>query len=231
MKVRNITLILLIIVFFVQGCHKTNHKNKIYGSGTIETNEINISAKVIGRIAYLSVKEGQLINKGDLIVKLDELGKSEKDFIRAKKLFSENVISEDQLEQTQKIRDNFIIFSPISGIVILQQLLEGEIVTPGLPIVTLANMNDLWVKIYIPEIDIGRIGLGSKAEVIFDSFPSEIFEGEVINIAKKAEFIPKNIQTKEERVTQVFAVKVSVSNKDNKLKIGMPADVYIIKSN
>ena len=159
MKVRNITLILLIIVFFVQGCHKTNHKNKIYGSGTIETNEINISAKVIGRIAYLSVKEGQLINKGDLIVKLDELGKSEKDFIRAKKLFSENVISEDQLEQTQKIRDNFIIFSPISGIVILQQLLEGEIVTPGLPIVTLANMNDLWVKIYIPEIDIAESDL------------------------------------------------------------------------
>src|SRR3989339_317463 len=224
---KSIILILLSTIILLQGCNKKINQDKIYGSGTLETNEINVSAKVVGKISFLPVKEGQIIKKGDLIAQLDDLDKAEKDYLRAKKLFSENVITVDQFEQAQKIKDNFVIYSPITGTIILQELLQGEVVTPGSPIVTLANMDDIWVKIYISEADVGKINLGDKATVLFDSFSKEVFEGEVINIASRAEFIPKNIQTKEERVTQVFAVKISVRNKDYKLKIGMPADVYI----
>ncbi|MFH1238979.1 MAG: efflux RND transporter periplasmic adaptor subunit [bacterium] len=210
------------------GCNKwCPDKNRLYGSGTIETDEINISAKVIGRITNLPVKEGDQVAKGQLIARLDDLDKAEKDYARAEKLFADNIIPPDALEQAQKVKDNFIIVSPMSGTVILQELFPGEVVTPGSPIITLADLNNLWVKIYIPEANIGKVKLGAQAEVVVDSFPNYVFPGEVIHISSKAEFIPKNIQTKEERVTQVFAVKVAVKNIEDKLKIGLPADVYI----
>jgi HlyD family secretion protein len=218
----------ILSIMLLSGCNKWYpDKNSIYGSGTIETDEINISAKVIGRITDLPVKEGGQIAKGQLIARLDDLDKAEKDYARAEKLFADNIIPPDQLEQAQKIKDNFLIVSPISGTVIMQELFPGEVVTPGSPIITLADLNNLWVKIYIPEANIGKVKLGARAEVMVDSFPNYVFQGEVIHISSKAEFIPKNIQTKEERVTQVFAVKVAVKNLEDKLKIGLPADVYI----
>ncbi len=208
-------------------CTKADHPGTIYGSGTIETNEIDVSSKVVGRITFLGVKEGQKISAGQVIAKLDDLDKAAKDLARAEKLFQDKIIPADQLELAQKVKDNYLITAPITGTVILQELFQGEVVTPGLPIVTLADTNDLWVKIYIPEQNIGRVKLGASADVEVDSFPQEVFNGQVIYISDQAEFIPKNIQTKEERVNQVFAVKVKVTNKEQKLKIGMPADVYI----
>ncbi|MDD5686453.1 MAG: efflux RND transporter periplasmic adaptor subunit [Elusimicrobia bacterium] len=215
------------ILLSLVGCIKTKEKNELYGSGTLETNEINVSAKVIGKISYLAISEGQSVTKGQIIAKLDDLAKAEKDYVRAQKLFSENIIPAEQIEQAQQLKDNYVLTSPITGIVILQELFEGETATPGMPIVTLADTKTLWVKIYIPEDKIGKVKLGSKAKVYIDTFPDKNFGGTVINISDKAEFIPKNIQTKEDRITQVFAVKVAVENPENQLKIGMPADVYI----
>jgi HlyD family secretion protein len=220
-------LLLCCLALFLGACAKADHPGMIYGSGTIETNEIDVSAKVVGRINYLGVKEGQQVTAGQVIARLDDLDKAAKDFARAEKLFQDKIIPADQFEVAQKVKENYLIASPITGTVILQELFQGEVVTPGTPIVTLADTNDLWVKIYIPEKDIGRVKNGSAAEVEVDSFPQEVFSGQVTYISDQAEFIPKNIQTKEERVNQVFAVKVQVVNKDQKLKIGMPADVYI----
>ncbi len=169
----------------------------------------------------------QKVSAGQVIARLDDLDKAAKDLARAEKLFQDKIIPADQLEMAQKNKDNYLIIAPITGIVILQELFQGEVVTPGTPIVTLADPNDLWVKIYIPEKNIGRVRLGASADVEVDSFPQDIFNGRVIYISDQAEFIPKNIQTKEERVNQVFAVKITVTNKEQKLKIGMPADVYI----
>lgn len=208
-------------------CAKTDHPGTIYGSGTIETNEIDVSAKVVGRINFLGVKEGQQVSAGQVIARLDDLDKAAKDLARAEKLFQDKIIPADQLEVAQKVKDNYLIVAPINGTVILQELFQGEVVTPGTPIVTLADTNDIWVKIYIPELDIGRVKNGDGADVEVDSFPQEIFNGQVIYVSDHAEFIPKNIQTKEERINQVFAVKIKVTNKEQKLKIGMPADVYI----
>ncbi|MDD5491693.1 MAG: efflux RND transporter periplasmic adaptor subunit [bacterium] len=219
--------IFLTVINFLAGCKNTDSNGRIYGSGIIETNEIDISSKVIGRISFLPWQEGQQITAGQVIARLDDLEKAEKDYARAKKLFADNIIPADQFEQVQKFKDNYIIISPASGTVIIQELFPGEIVTPGLPIITIANTDDLWVKIYIPEKDIGKVRLGAPADVLVDSFPKDIFSGVVTNISIKAEFIPKNIQTKEERVNQVFAVKIKVTNKEQRLKIGMPADVYI----
>jgi HlyD family secretion protein len=81
--------------------------------------------------------------------------------------------------------------------------------------------------IYIPENRVGQVGVGQEAQVTVDSFPSQVFVGHVASIAGKAEFTPRNVQTQEERVNLVFAVKVSIPNPDLRLKPGIPADATI----
>lgn len=120
------------------------------------------------------------------------------------------------------------IKAPASGVVLRQNFLEGELVNPGSPVLVLADLEKLWVTVYIPEPDLGRVKLGQKALVRVDAFPGEMFEGEVTFISPEAEFTPKNVVTISERVKTVFAVKVSLGSGNGKLKPGMPADVEFI---
>lgn len=119
------------------------------------------------------------------------------------------------------------IHSPIGGVVLVKDSEEGEVVLPGVPIVTLADLDDMWVKIYIDERDIGKVRLGQEARVRVDSFPDREFSGNIIYISDEAEFTPKNIQTREDRVKLVFAVKVGIDNAGGLLKPGMYADIEL----
>jgi HlyD family secretion protein len=130
--------------------------------------------------------------------------------------------------QLAKVRlDKTKIYSPISGVVLVKFVEEGEVILPGVPIVTLADLDDMWVKIYIDELDIGKVTLGQSAKVRVDSFPDKEFIGEIIYISDEAEFTPKNIQTREDRVKLVFAVKVGIDNAGGLLKAGMYADIEL----
>jgi HlyD family secretion protein len=88
----------------------------------------------------------------------------------------------------------------------------------------------MWIMAYVSEKNLGQIKLGQSAEVFVDSFPQKPFPGKVSYISTEAEFTPKNIQTKEERVKLVYAVKVQIDNTKELLKVGMPADVVISAS-
>ena len=104
---------------------------------------------------------------------------------------------------------------------------EGETVNPGAPLFTLADLSKVTLTIYIAEADIARVKVGQRVVVTVDSYPGREFRGEVVHIATEAEFTPRNVQTKEERVNMVFAVKVEIPNPDEALKPGMPADAAI----
>jgi multidrug resistance efflux pump len=97
----------------------------------------------------------------------------------------------------------------------------------GATLMTIANLDEVTLTIYIPEDEIGKVKVGQTVEVSVDSFPNKVFEGRVSYIASEAEFTPKNVQTKKERVNMVFAVKVKVPNPEHELKPGMPADAVI----
>jgi len=125
--------------------------------------------------------------------------------------------------------DNMVIKSPINGLVLSKNTEIGEVVLPGSSLLTLGDLLHPWVKIYIKETDLGKVKLGQKAEVKIDSYPDKVFEGKVTYISSEAEFTPKNIQTKEERVKLVFGIKVSLDNPQQILKPGMPADVILSK--
>jgi HlyD family secretion protein len=120
------------------------------------------------------------------------------------------------------------IRSPISGVVLVKASEVGEVVLPGATVVTVAAIDEVWLKGYVGERDLGRIKLGQKGEISIDTYPGKIYPGIVTFISSRAEFTPKNVQTKEERVKQVYRVKVTIQNPHQDLKIGMPAEGYII---
>lgn len=120
------------------------------------------------------------------------------------------------------------IRAPFPGIVTVRHREPGETVAPGAPVLTLMNPDDRWVRIYIPEPRVGAVQLGQKAAIATDTYPDKRYAGEVTYIASAAEFTPKTVQTAEERVKLVYAVKVRVTDDPGfELKPGMPADVSL----
>lgn len=126
-----------------------------------------------------------------------------------------------------RLKDS-VMYAPLSGIVLRKNIEEGETVGAGTMVFTIGDLENPWVKVYVKEDRLGAVKLGLKADVMVDSFPNKRYEGIVTYIASEAEFTPKNVQTREERVKLVFGVKVSVKNQNNELKPGMPADVKIL---
>ncbi len=116
---------------------------------------------------------------------------------------------------------------PMDGIVSSRSAQVGETATAGAPLLTIANLDEVTLVIYIAENRIGQVKLGQEVEVQVDSFPERTFIGHVASIAGEAEFTPRNVQTQEERVNLVFAVKVTIPSADHALKPGMPADATI----
>jgi len=131
-----------------------------------------------------------------------------------------------QVQLVEKQLKDARITSPIAGIVLEKYRENGEMTPLGGPIVNVADLRRMWIKIYIKEKDIGRIRLNDRAELSISAYP-EVFPGRVSWISPKAEFTPKTVQTKEARTDLVYAVKIAVENPEGIFKIGMPADVVI----
>jgi len=120
------------------------------------------------------------------------------------------------------------IRAPFDGVVTVRHREPGEIVAAGSPVLTIMNPDDRWVRIYVPETRIGAVRVGQAATITTDTFPEKTYRGEVSVIATEAEFTPKTVQTTEERVKLVYAVKVRVTGDPARdLKPGMPADVRL----
>ena len=117
------------------------------------------------------------------------------------------------------------IYAPASGTVLTRNVEPGEFVQPGATALTLADLSELKITVYVPEDRYGEISLGQQAEISVDSFPNETFSATVVYIANSAEYTPRNVQTVEGRSSTVYAVKLKVDDPAGKLKPGMPADV------
>lgn len=115
--------------------------------------------------------------------------------------------------------------APRSGTILSVFAAPGEVIAPGRGVVTIADLKELYVRVFVPAPLVGRVRLGGRALVTVDSFPDRTFPGRVVHIADEAEFTPRNVQTPEARADLVFAVKVVVANREGLLKIGLPADV------
>jgi len=135
--------------------------------------------------------------------------------------------AQENLEMSQIRLSYTVLRAPFDGVVLVRQAELGEVVSPGTPIVTLADLDHIWLRVYLPETDLGKVRWGQAVQVRADTYPGKTYQGRVSVIASDAEFTPKSVQTEKERVTLVYRVKVDVDNPNYELKPGMPADAYI----
>lgn len=135
--------------------------------------------------------------------------------------------SKNIVEQNKRELEKLSIKAPIDGVINSMLINEGELLTMGKLVAEIYDLNNVRVKAYISEANIGHVTAGQPAYIYVDSHGDNAFEGQVIRVNNKAEFTPKNIQTKEERVNTVFEVTIEALNSEGVIKPGMPVDINI----
>jgi HlyD family secretion protein len=306
--------------FYPRLLKKSGPASELVLSGNIEAHESLVSFKVQGRIIELAVEEGQWVDAGTLLARLDDADYRQRvrideanvrvrqsnlaltlagtrqqeikaaeqtmldaqadvqqkklDYDRAQRLFSEDAISaqdrdladtalkrsratfqaaqqryneavegsrkEDiaiaeanlkeanaNLGMSRVNLDYTVLRAPAAGVITVRQAELGEVVVPGTPVVTLADLEHIWLRAYIAEPDLGRIRWGQDTVITTDTYPGKQYHGRVSFIASEAEFTPKSVQTYRERVTLVYRIKIDIDNPNHELKPGMPADAHI----
>jgi HlyD family secretion protein len=119
------------------------------------------------------------------------------------------------------------VLAPFAGTVLKKLVESGEVVAAGTPLVTLLDLSKLHAKVYVAERDLGTVKVGDPGRVYTDAFPRRYFDATVVEVAQQAEFTPRDVHMKDERVKQVFAVKLAIRNPEGVLKPGMPVDTRI----
>jgi HlyD family secretion protein len=290
-------------------------------SGNIETTEVNVGFKIQGRIVSLLIEEGDWVEKGKVLAKLDDedlrqrlevaratlrsararlekaltgsrpeeireaeavleqarfdLANKKTNYERMKALFEKGVVPKETLDNAEtgykiakasldRAKESYqlvkegprkediedaraqmeqaraslklvetqlsytVLHSPLSGVVLVKSSEMGEVVNPGTSVLTLAEIENVWLKAYIPETELSRVKWGQDVAVTTDLQPEKIYKGRISFISSQAEFTPKQIQTEKERVTLVYRIKVDIPNPERELKPGMPADGRIL---
>ncbi|HUO16238.1 MAG TPA: efflux RND transporter periplasmic adaptor subunit [Verrucomicrobiae bacterium] len=308
------------VLFYPRWSGKADQPHEMKLSGNVEAHESLVSFKVMGRIVALPVEEGQAVQAGQLLARLDnddyrqavavdrasvhvrddqlklalagtrtqeieaahealldakaDLDQKTKDLTRYNDLYAKdevpgqtrdqaetNVVrakatyqrqqeiynelvegtrkeeiavdranlrqAHENVEMSQVRLDYTTLNAPLSGVILVREAELGEVVSPGTPVYTLADLDHIWVRVYVPETDLARIKWGQEVSVGTDTYPGKRYRGRVSFVSSEAEFTPKSVQTNEERVTLVYRVKVDIDNTNHELKPGMPADVYV----
>jgi multidrug resistance efflux pump len=132
-----------------------------------------------------------------------------------------------KLEENEANRREAIVRAPGRAVIEVLSVRTGDLLAPNATVARILSADDLWVKVFVPETELGKVRLGQKVEVMVDSYPGQHFPGTVDQIANQSEFTPRNVQSADERKHQVFAIKVKVDNRDGIFKSGMAADVIL----
>jgi multidrug resistance efflux pump len=191
-------------------------ENPLVASGTIEVEEVTLSAQAGGRVAELDVDEGSPVQEGQLVGRLSDPVLD----VQSRQA----VVDPSQQQVMQAQLQKLELRAPIAGVVQKRLVHRGEIVAAGAPLLTVADPTDLKLTVYVREADLGRVFVDQHVSLRADAFPNEVFVGQVTTIATRAEFTPRNVQTQRDRQNLVFAVTVRVPNPSGALKSGLPVD-------
>jgi HlyD family secretion protein len=309
------------LLYYFLTRNRVEEGNFIKVSGNIEATEVDLGFKVSGRIVNRFYEEGDWVDQGKVLAKLDDedlrnrlevaratlmsaqarlskllagsrpeeirqaeaelnqakfdLENKQTQYERMKSLFEKRVVPKETSDNAeaafkiakatfQKVTENYLLvkegprkediedaraqvdqarasvklnetqlsyttlYAPISGVVLVKSGEIGEVVNPGTSILTMADIENVWLKAYIPETNLSEVKWGQEVIVTTDLQPKKKYRGKISFISSQAEFTPKQIQTEKERVTLVYRIKVDISNKDHELKPGMPADGRIL---
>jgi HlyD family secretion protein len=217
------------------------------GSGTVEAPEVAVSPLVAGTIVSAPATEGAPVKKGDVLFRIDDAvpklqvaqaqagvnaataardqakkdDKSDADIAAAQAQLDQATAG---LQLAQLQLSYCTVTAPADGVVLTKALDAGEAAAPGKTLATIGRLDELTVTVYVPESRIGLVKVGQRAKLTTDSTTST-FSCAVTTVASEAEFTPAQVETKDQRVKLVYAVKLSVTDSSGTLKPGMPADV------
>ena len=167
----------------------------------------------------------------ELALSTSRLHSAEKRLVEIKTRLASLEAKRNKIEASLRLLDSQIedgsIVCPKDGMVIEKYVEQGEVVNFGMPLCKIADISKVWLKIYVGETMVGKLTVGGEADIRIDSHPGDVFKGRITWISPRAEFTPKNVQTKDSRVDLVYAVKITIENPGGIFKIGMPADAYI----
>ncbi len=197
----------------------------------IQKQQLEINQNNQRRILNLYKNQAATQKQLDDINGLVDLNKKQISATRAKRdgITAKTQSVDAQIAQVNEAIDKCSITNPIEGTILVKYAEKGELAIPGKPLYKIADLKKLELKAYISGSDLSRLKIGKTVEVYYDKNRKENFSipGRVTWISSQAEFTPKTIQTKEERVNLVYAVKVLVEN-DGSIKIGMPGEFKIV---
>ena len=251
MSLRTQILLVSLLSALTPACSMKNHRPD--GSGTIECTQVRVAAEVTGRIVQLAVEEGDSVTNGQVLAQIDpstymmkrdeakaSFALAGEELKRAVELFKGKAATQRQVDQATATADqaaarlalaekalaDCTVTAPMDGTITVKNTEEGEVVSPGMPLLTLSRLDSVWLSIYMPGPALAGIKLGDKAGVRPDGTDEE-FEGVVTYISSTAEFSPKNVQTADERAKLVYRVKITLENERGIFKPGMPADAWL----
>lgn len=296
------------------------NSSDIHLPGVVEIQEVRLGSKIGGRVAEVLVREGDVVEAGQLLVRFAvpeleaqreqqqgrlsaaeatlqrakngsrpeeirqsksdlesneaDLRQAENELTRAESLFKAKTTTQADLDAARANRDRFKgrvassrahfdmmeigsrpedialaeanvieargklaeidanleeskVIAPERAVVEVVAVRQGDLVVPNTPVIRVLRAADLWVRVYVPETQLGKIHLGQKASITMDAYPNRRFSGTVFQIANESEFTPRNVQSVDERRYQVFGVKVRVDDSEGVFKAGMAAQVYL----
>jgi HlyD family secretion protein len=213
-------------------------------AGTLEATKVDLSARLAAAIQEVSVREGDRVQRGQALAALAcedykiNARLAHENYDRSVKLSKIGSVSAEALDQIRnRMEDADIhlnwcaIQSPIDGKVLTRYREPGEWVSPGTKLLTLANIQEIWAYVYVPQPLVATLKPGMKLKGYLPELKNREFEGVIEKINDEAEFTPKNVQTQSERERLVFGIKVSFreSNAEEILKPGMTIEVELPK--
>lgn len=133
----------------------------------------------------------------------------------------------EHLRQAERQLEYTKLKSPVAGVILTESAEAGEYVNPGTPVLTVADLSTVRMRAYVNETDLPRIKRGGKATITVDGVPDATFPGHIRYISDEAEFSPKSVQTREERVKLMYRIEIELENPENLLKPGMPAEAEL----
>ncbi len=251
--IRRIVILVLVLIVLAsiglviaQRAGEDDEDGPIEASGSIEATHIDLAAEIGGRVEEVLVEEGEQVEPGQLLVRLDSsLLEAQREQAEATLELADRALraaaaqpgpaarlataqraqAQASLALVEAQLERAELRAPVTATVLTRAIEPGEVTMPGATLLRLGLLDALRITVYVPEDRYGEIEIGDGAELEVDSFEDREFDAVVRRIAEEAEFTPRNVQTASGRKSTVYAIELDIEDEDGRLKPGMPADL------
>lgn len=233
-------LLIIPVVAAAALAHRILRKPEFLYAGTVEATEVDVSARVGSLIEGYDVKEGETVKAGATLVRLacedvrlDE-ALARRNYERGDQLRRAGTLPAEAYDKLVHLKnetalklDWCTIRAPIEGTVLSTYQEADELAAPGMKLLTLADLREVWAVVYVPQPMLAKLSYGLEVPAVLPEAPGLELRGRVAHIRDEAEFTPKNVQTREERTRLVYGIKVVFPNAERILKPGMTVEVRL----